>query len=76
MPAIAPAETEARECWPWSSADADETIFLADEVIEVLVSGDCEPAVVVMPVSVCVLCADEEASCGVLSPGSKTYFAF
>lgn len=76
MPAIAPVEMEACECRSWPSADTDEIMFSADEVKEVLAPEDCELAVAAMPVSVCVICADEEASCGVLWPGSKTYFAF
>lgn len=76
MPAIAPVERDACECWSPSSADFDTTRSSADEVAEPRVPDDCEAAVAAMLVSVRVLCADEEASCGILSPGSKTYFAF
>lgn len=78
MPAIAPVEREACECWSSSSssADSDTTRSPADEVVEPRVPEDCEAAVAAMLVSVRALCADEEASCGVLSPGSKTYFDF
>lgn len=76
MPAIAPIEREACECWSSSSTDSDTTGFPADEVAEPRVPKDCEAAVAAMLGSIRVFCADEEASCGVLSPGSKTYFDF
>ena len=76
MPAMAPVDIEACECWSWPSADTEEIVLSADEVKEVLAPEDCELAVAAMLVSVCAVCADEEASCGVLWPGSRTYFAF
>ena len=76
MPAIASVEKEACECWPSSFADSGTTRSSADEVAEPRMPKGCEAAVARTPGSVRVLCTDEEASCGVPSPGSKTYFDF
>lgn len=48
MPAIAPIEREACECWSSSSTDSDTTGFPADEVAEPRVPKDCEAAVAAM----------------------------
>lgn len=76
MPAMAPVERGACESWSFSFADPGATRISADDVAEPRVPGDCETAVAAMLESVRDVCANEEASCGVLSPGSKTYFAF
>lgn len=76
MPAMAPAEIEGCGCWFISSADLKGANCSSDEVVEARELGDCEVAAPAMLESVRVLCMDKEASCGILSPGSRTYFAF
>ena len=76
MPAMAPAEIGACECCSISSADFGGTSCSSDEVAEARELGDCEVVAPAMLESVRVPCTREEASCGVLSPGSRTYFAF